>query len=102
MTGMLKGVDLSLLDIIIDKGQAQTELVSLFENADISKDDTSKINNMLEKYQMSTNWSAMFKFANMEIEPNDINIPGENSYRDMNLSQMFFGTNISKDITFTK
>lgn len=98
MIGMLKGVDLSLLDIIIDKDQAQTDLTGLFENAVIAKDQVSKIESILSKYKRSTNWSRLFKNADISFEPTDIEIPGEDSYRDMNLSEMYFGTNVIKDI----
>ena len=102
MVAMLKGVDLSLLDVIINDTQSQTDLSSLFEGADIQSNQIDKINNILDKYNMSTNWTNMFKDTNISVNPSNIHIPGENSYREMNLEGMFKNTNVSDDIVITK
>ena len=101
MEGMLKGVDLSLLEIKIDKNQSQIDLTGLFEGADIPYTEVGKVNTILSKYTLSTVWSKLFKNANIDFEPTDIEIPGVSSYKEMNLSEMFFGTNVRKDITIT-
>lgn len=98
MVGMLKGVDLSLLDVIIDKDQSQTDLTGLFENAIIAADQVEKVESILSRYKRSNNWSKLFKNADVKFEPTDIEIPGEDSYREMNFSEMYFGTNVTKDI----
>ena len=98
MKDMLKGVDLSLLDIKIDKNKSQTDLTSLFEGAIIGSDQLNKVNNILNRYNNSTNWSYMFKNSDIELNPNDLNIPNENSYREMNLEGMFFNSNVKYDV----
>ena len=98
MMGMLKGVDLSLLEIKVDKNQLQQDLTGLFEGAIIGEGQVSKVKNLLSKYTLSTNWSNMFKDADIKFEPTDLIIPGESSYREMNLSGMFENTSVSKDI----
>ena len=102
MVNMLKGVDLSLLEIIVDKNQYQTDLSGLFENAILNADQIDKVNMILNKYNRSTNWSNMFKNANLGFNADEVNIPGENSYRLMNLSGMFYNTSVSNDIVMTK
>ena len=101
MIGMLKGVDLSLLEIKVDRNQIQTDLTGLFEDAIISAGEAEKINAILNKYNQSDNWSQMFKNADLDIEPTEIEIPGEDSYREMNLSEMFYNTNVTQDINIT-
>ena len=98
MIGMLKGVDLSLLEIKIDKKQTQEDLTGLFEGAILAKNQVNKVNNILDKYVLSTNWSNMFKDADVNFEPTEIRIPDKDSYREMNLSSMFENTKVSKDI----
>ena len=98
MVDMLKGVDLSLLDIKIDRNKTQTDLTSLFEGAIIDSNQLEKVNNVLDKFSNSTNWSYMFKNSNIQLNPNEINIPKENSYREMNLEGMFYNSNVKHDI----
>ena len=98
MVDLLRGVDLALLDIIIEKDQKHEDLSGLFRNADIAADQADKVNSILSRYKKSTNWSEMFKDANIDIEPEDINIPGKSSLRTMNLTSMFENTGVSKDI----
>ena len=102
MEWMLKGVDLSLLDIIIEKDQAQTDLIGLFEEAIIAEDQLDKIKSILSRYKLSTNWSRLFRKANISFEPTDLEIPGEDSYRSMNLSQMYYGTKVKEDIVIPR
>ena len=98
MVDLLKGVDLALLDIIIEEDQKHEDLSGLFRNADIAADQADKVNNILSRYKKSTNWTELFKDANIDIEPEDIDIPGEYSLRTMNLTSMFENTKVSKDI----
>ena len=98
MVNLLKGVDLALLDIIIEQDQKHDDLTGLFKNADIAADQADKVNNILSRYKKSTNWSELFKDANIDLEPEDIEIPGEYSLRTMNLTSMFENTKVSKDI----
>ena len=98
MKGMLKGVDLEKLDVVIDKAQEQTDLTGLFESAIIPVSKLDKVNEILEKYDRSDNWKNLFKNANIGFDSTDIIIPDESSYRNMNLSGMFYGTNVSTDI----
>ena len=98
MKGMLKGVDLEKLDVIIDKAQEQTDLTGLFESAIIPVSKLDKVNEILEKYDRSDNWKNLFKNADVGFDAPDIIIPDESSYREMNLSGMFYGTDVSTDI----
>ena len=98
MQGMLKGVDVSLLDIVVEKNQSQQDLTGLFEGAIIKKDQVSKIKNILSKYKSSIKWANMFKDADIDFEPTDLEIPGASSYREMDLSGMFENTKVTKDI----
>ena len=102
MVGMLKGVDLSLLDIIIDKDQAQMDLTGLFEEAIIAEDQLDKVKSILARYKRSTNWSRLFRKADISFEPTDLEIPGEDSYRSMNLSQMYYKTKVKEDIVIPR
>jgi surface protein len=95
MTGMLKGVDLSLLDIKVDKPQEQISIISLFEGAIIDENQLDKVNNILDKYDRAVNWLYMFKNADIKIDPTKINIPTE---RKMNLTGMFTNSNVASDI----
>ena len=101
MRAMLKGVDLSLLDVIVNDTKSQTDLSNLFEGAIIFADQKQKVNNILDKFNVSDNWSNMFKDADIKIKASELNIPKENSYREMNLSGMFMGSNIADDITIS-
>ena len=102
MVGMLKGVDLSKLDIIIDKNQYQPDLTGLFENAILDAQSVEKINMILSKYIMANNWSKLFKNADIKFSSLAINIPDESTRRNMNLSEMFYNTSVSDDIVMTK
>ena len=99
MVAMLKGVDLSLLDIKLNNNRTQEDLTSLFEGATIPSDQLDIVNNILDKFFMSTNWSYMFKDSDINLNPNDLHIP--NDYRGMNLEGMFYGSNVNKDIIIT-
>ena len=101
MIKMLKGVDLSLLDIIINENQSQTDLTGLFEGAVLPSGQEDKINNILSKYTLSTNWSQMFKTSSIGFNVADIVIPDENSYRAMELVEMFASSNAKNDIELT-
>lgn len=101
MNGMLKGVDLSKLEIIIDKNKDQTDLTGLFEGAILPSSEIEKVNYILNRFNMSTDWSNLFKNAELGFDTDDIVIPGVDSYRNMDLSGMYYGTNISKDIVIT-
>ena len=101
MVKMLKGVDLSLLDVIVNEDRSHTDLTGLFENAILASGQEEKINNVLNRYNMSNNWSSMFKNAVIGFDTDDIIIPGEDSYRDMNLTEMFAGSNVKTDIELT-
>lgn len=102
MTSLLKGVDLSKLDVIIDKNRDQTDLTGLFEGAIIPASEKDKVNNILDKFVFSNNWTNLFKNATLGFEPTDVNIPDEKTYRYMDLTGMFQNTNVSKDISITK
>jgi surface protein len=102
MVKMLKGVDLSKLDVIIDKNQYQNDLTSLFESADITDSEVENVNRILSKYPLANNWTDLFKNANVEFDTPDIEIPGEGTYRDMNLTGMFSGTDVVTDIVIPK
>lgn len=102
MVGMLKGVDLSKLDIIIDKNQYQPDLTGLFENAILDAQSIEKINMILSKYIMANNWSKLFKNADVKFSSLAIDIPDETTRRNMNLSEMFYNTSVSDDIVMTK
>lgn len=101
MVNMLKGIDLSKMDIIINETRPQIDLTGLFENSIISYDNIGTVNDVLDKYNVSTIWSGLFKNAEIEFEPTDINIPGEESYRMMDVSEMFYNTSVSEDIIMT-
>ena len=101
MVKMLKGVDLSLLDIIINEDQSQTDLTGLFEGAILASGQEDKVNSILSRYNMSTNWSEMFKTSVIGFDTPDIIIPGEDSYRSMNLTSMFADSNVKSDIEIT-
>ena len=101
MVKMLKGVDLSLLDVIVNNTRSHKDLSNVFEGAIIPSNKLDEVNNLLVKFNNSTDWSYMFKDANMGIKANDINIPDENSYREMNLTGMFSGSNVTDDIEIT-
>ena len=101
MVKMLKGVDLSLLDVIVNNTRSHKDLSNVFEGAIIPSNKLGEVNNLLDKFNNSTDWSYIFKDANMGIKANDINIPDENSYREMNLTGMFSGSNIADDIDIT-
>ena len=98
MKAMLKGVNLSLLDVTINDTKSQTDLSNLFEGAIIHADQKDKVNNILNKFNNSNNWSNMFKNADIKIKAKELVIPKANSYREMNLSGMFAGSNIADDI----
>lgn len=102
MVKMLKGVDLSKLDVIIDKNQRQDDLTSLFESAIIPESEVGNVNTILSKYPSANNWSDLFKNADVEFDTPDIEIPGEGTYRDMDLSGMFYGTDVVTDIVIPK
>jgi surface protein len=102
MVKMLKGVDLSKLDVIIDKNQSQNDLTSLFEGADIPETEVENVNRILSKYPSANNWTDLFKNAEVGFDTPDIEIPGEETYRDMNLTGMFYGTDIVTDIVIPK
>jgi surface protein len=102
MVKMLKGVDLSKLDVIIDKNQSQNDLTSLFEGADIPETEVENVNRILSKYPSANNWTDLFKNAEVGFDTPDIEIPGEETYRDMNLTGMFYGTDIVTDIVLPK
>jgi surface protein len=101
MRGMFKGVDLSKLEVIIDTNKNQTDLTGLFEGAIIPETEIDKVNMILDKFALSTDWSNLFKNANLGFNPDDIRIPDVDSFRLMNLSGMYYGTNVSKDIVIT-
>jgi hypothetical protein len=98
MVKMLKGVDLSKLDVIIDKNQYQDDLTALFENAVIPETEADDVNVILSKYPLANNWTDLFKNAEVGFDTPDIEIPGEDTYRDMNLTGMFYGTDVVTDI----
>ena len=98
MVNMLKGVDLSKLDIIINKNKVQEDLTGLFEEAILPESESNKVANIVSKFNMSTNWSNMFKGAEMGFDTDVVSIPPKNSYREMNLSGMYQGTNIKNDV----
>lgn len=101
MVKMLKGVDLSLLDIIVNENQSQTDLTGLFEGAILPLGQEEKINNILDRYNMSTRWTQMFKSAVIGFDTPNIIIPDENSYRNMELVEMFANSNVKSDIELT-
>ena len=101
MVGMLKGVDLSKLEIIVDKNKDQDDLTGLFEGAILNESEIDKVNYILDKFNMSTNWSNLFRDSDIGFDSDEVNIPDENTYRDMNLSGMFCNTDVSKDIKIT-
>ena len=102
MQYMLKGIDLADLEVVIDKNQSQTDLTGLFENTVIVKEDKEDVNRILSKYPVANDWSDLFKNADMELDTTDIEIPGENTYRPMDLSGMFSGTDVKTDIVIPK
>ena len=99
MSYMLKGVDLSLLDITVNKNKSQTSLIGLFEGAEIPLGQEDAVNNILNKFSLSTNWTDMFRSAVMGIKSTDIAIPREDSYREMNLTGLFRESDVDTDIT---
>ena len=101
MVNMLKGVDLSKLDIIIDKNKDQDDLTGLFEGAILAESEADKVADIVSKFNISTNWSNMFKGAEIKFDTDVVDIPNENSYREMNLSGMYQGTDIVKDVEIT-
>lgn len=98
MVSMLKGVDLSKLDVILTKNKSQDDLTGLLSGSVIPSDKLSVVNYVLSKYNMSTNWTNLFKDAELGFESDEIIIPDKSSYRDMDLTGMFNGTNVSRDI----
>ena len=101
MIGMLKGVDLSKLDIIIDKNKDQDNLTGLFEGAILGSTETEKVKNIVNKFNVSTNWTNLFKDAEMGFDTDVLEIPDEDSYREMILVGMYQGTGITKDVEIT-
>ena len=101
MSYMLKGVDLSLLDIIVNENKSQNSLVGLFEGAEIPAGQEEVVNNILSKFHLSTNWTDMFRTAVMGIKSTDVIIPGEESYREMDLTGLFRESDVDTDITIS-
>ena len=95
MTNMLKGVDLSLLEVIVDKNRSQVDLIGVFEKAVITQDKLNVVNNLLEKFNNSTNWTNLFKDSDLDLTPSQISIPTD---RDINLTGMFYNTKVNEDI----
>ena len=96
MTNMLKGIDLGLLDIVVEQdNRPQTDLIGVFEKAIIPEDKLEVVNNLLEKFSNSTNWTNLFKDSDFNLKPSQIYIP---TNRNMNLAGMFYNTKIDEDI----
>ena len=96
MTYMLKGVDLALLDVVVEKdNRPQQELIGVFEKAIIPADKLEVVNNLLEKFSNATNWTNLFKDSDLDLKPSQIFIPDN---RDINLTGMFYNTKINEDI----
>lgn len=102
MIAMLKGIDLSKLEVIINGRRSHTDLTSLFEGAILQKTDkfnmVDKVNEILSHYPYSINWTNLFYGADVCFDTVDIDIPDDGSGRTMNLSGMFRATSVKTDI----
>ena len=98
MTGMFKGLDLEKFQVIMGNKLSQTDLTNLFEGAIIPEGMTDTVNDILNNFPVSTNWTNLFKNAVIPFDTVDINIPGPESYREMILAGMFYGTTVKTDI----
>lgn len=92
MTAMLKGLDLSKMEVILDVEKAQTDLTSMFEGALINE-YKDKINDILSKFSTSITWDNLFAYSNIE-DASMIEIPLD---RRMSLKGMFKGAKVTKD-----
>ena len=96
MVNLLKGVDLSKLEVSLTNPKVQNNLTSLFEGTIIPFDKLDMINNFLDKFQYAVTFDRMFKNAQMAtIAPSQINLPTD---RNISLAGMFEGSNVRSDI----
>ena len=98
MNQLFKGMDMTKFKVRLEGLRPQQILTGLFEQAIIkSTDDISSkdlVNQLLACFPYADVWDALFKFADIDFDTDDITIP------DMPIStaDMYRGTSITKDI----
>ena len=98
MEYVLKGLDLTKFDVVIEGNRPQQILTGLFEGAKIYNTDKMKsyelVSRILGCYPLADVWDALFKNADIDFDTDDIQIP------DIYIStaDMYRGTSITKDI----
>ena len=98
MEYMLKGLDLTKFEVLIQGNRPQQVLTGLFEGAKIHNTNKIKsyelVNRLLQCFPLADIWDALFKNADIDFDTDQVPIP------DIPIStgDMYRGTSITKDI----
>lgn len=94
ITRMLKGFDLSKMDIILDNNLSYIDITGLFEYCLITSEQLSVVKDILSKFSLATKWDYVFAGATLGFPNTQIDIP---TNRSMSLRGLFKDTNASTD-----
>ena len=98
MEYVLKGLDLTKFEVLIQGNRPQQVLTGLFEGAKIHNTNKIKsyelVNRLLQCFPLADIWDALFKNADIDFDTDQVPIPAI----PISTGDMYRGTSITKDI----